>query len=71
MCDQQFKFFYKLDIERRKLLEELIKKGRSEWVKKLLSDHFYEFNYNFIFDFVYSVIKEREIHRYVEDMFIK
>jgi hypothetical protein len=71
MLNEEFKYFYKIEMQKRQILELLLKKSKGNLVLQLINDSCYIFNKRFIFDYILQVIKDRENSRAIDEFELK
>lgn len=61
MLDEQFMNFYKLEIQRRDVLEKILINCKSHILKKILEYDLYKFKKGFVFEYITQLIEFYEI----------
>ncbi len=61
MSDENFKFFYKQEFEKRDILQLILLNCRSDFLRKVFSDNFFKFNKNNVMEFIWLLIEYFEI----------
>lgn len=67
LLNEHFKAFYKLEIKKQGILEHMLLNNRPQLLKIVLKDDFYMFNYNFIFDQIEKIMKEKEKGLHIDE----
>lgn len=60
LLNEHFKAFYKLEIKKQMILEHMLIHNQPEILQRVLQDNFYEFDINFIFDYIGKKLNDKE-----------